>query len=144
MGEMLASVWVPGVPRTKGSLDARHQDTAQSKQWRKLMASAVLRARTAPTYAGPVAVECAFVTPDASRDIDKLARNVLDAIGCTRTDDAHLIVDDSYVEALTCYRVVGKPEECGALITVQTIDFDRAQITAQWARQRIAEVRAWV
>jgi Holliday junction resolvase RusA-like endonuclease len=83
-------LWIPGHPRTKGSLDERHQDTPQSKRWRALMAQAMRYERdrlimpTAPKGIA-VAVSAKFflptgdaVTPN-SGDLDKLLRNLLDA-----------------------------------------------------------------
>lgn len=83
-------LWVPGHPRTKGSLDARHQDTPQSKRWRQFMAYELLRERrrtgmpTMPKGVA-VAVSAKFFLPtgDATMpncgDLDKLLRNLLDA-----------------------------------------------------------------
>jgi Holliday junction resolvase RusA-like endonuclease len=83
-------LWIPGHPRTKGSLDERHQDTPQSKKWRALMAYDMRRERqrigmpTAPKGIA-VAVSARFflptddaVTPNCG-DLDKLLRNLLDA-----------------------------------------------------------------
>ncbi len=117
MSKVLAAVWVPGVPRTKGSLDARMQDTPQSKRWRQLVASAVrddcgLREpyagsrglndplMTSGPYGGSVAVRCVFVRADGKGDVDKLARNVLDAL-----TDSRVIADDVQVVRLHCWRV---------------------------------------
>lgn len=151
MGSVLCSTWVPGVPRTKGSLDQFHQDSPASKAWRSVVASevrrymgAVPRGRAAeywteegapltllPTlasvmpFAGPVAVRCVFVVPPGSDapsgrlgvgDVDKLARNVLDAISI----DARLIADDVQVVRLVCDRVVG--EMPGLALTVAALD----------------------
>jgi Holliday junction resolvase RusA-like endonuclease len=110
---IITEVWVPGNPRTKGSL-LNNQDTPQSKRWRALMAEQVRRdiARRRGTtlldtwelpYAGAVDVELvAFLAVPAAAtraeflggapttnapaiwhnagDVDKLARNVLDAL----------------------------------------------------------------
>jgi Holliday junction resolvase RusA-like endonuclease len=126
-GEVLAAVWVPGVPRTKGSLDARHQDTPQSKRWRQLVAAEVgrdARARSGEmmgstpgfTYAGPVAVRCVFVRADGVGDVDKLARCVLDAL-----TDSRVIADDVQVIKLHCWRIEridGRGD--GAFVLVET------------------------
>lgn len=100
---ILTEVWVPGHPRTKGSLSAKGSyvsDTPASKRWRALMAETVRQDVTLRgahpdvyPYAGPVAVWCvAWLQRPGSAvsaepaiwhnagDVDKLARNVLDAI----------------------------------------------------------------
>lgn len=106
----IAALWIPGVPRTKGSLDPRMQDTPQSKAWRAHVAASVCASRKLGcaygrhghlAVDGRFTVRLGFVLPDETwlrgNDVDKLARNVLDAIGCSRRDDAHLIADDSMV-----------------------------------------------
>lgn len=98
----ITEVWIPGHPRTKGSLDPKNmQDTPESKRWRVLMADAVRTdiARRDPSYvptllsvvvtlhaflvAPPVPVGepawRAAIWPGAG-DVDKLARNALDAL----------------------------------------------------------------
>jgi len=90
-------LWVPGVPRTKGSLRIVNkgravlsESVAGSKRWRQLVAYSV-RGQMGSDWpvAGPVGVGLSFylpVDPYASRagDIDKLVRNVLDALSdCT-------------------------------------------------------------
>lgn len=83
-------LWIPGHPRTKGSLDERHQDTPQSKRWRALMAYQLAAERQrigmplVPKGVA-VAVSAKFFLPtgDATTpncgDLDKLLRNLLDA-----------------------------------------------------------------
>lgn len=137
MGTVLCCTWVPGVPRTKGSLDDRMQDSPASKAWRSVVASEVARYMrvnrpieqvTMPAFDGPVAVRCVFVVPPRSLtddrgidlgvgDVDKLARNVLDAISI----DAKLIVDDVQVVRLVCDRVVGD-RVVGLALTVAALD----------------------
>ena len=123
MSEVLAAVWVAGIPRTKGSLDARHQDTPQSKRWRYLVAQEVARdsyarsadGKTLRHTVGPVAVRCVFVRADGVGDVDKLARCVLDAL-----TDSRVIVDDVQVVRLHCWRterVEGRGD--GAFILVE-------------------------
>ena len=120
---IITEFWCPGQPRTKGSLDERHQDTPQSKAWRRLMAGACRDdlARRWPTpamvpipYPSPVAVTAYWFLPReptayGAGDIDKLLRNLLDALSAPtpgRTTDASLcagaIRDDN--------QVVGIPE----------------------------------
>lgn len=104
----LTECWVPGRPKTKGSLDVVNASTghvrenvAGSARWRLLVADAVRRDRArrfgadARPSVFPVAVRCAFWLPPPANpagewrdapihtragDVDKLARNVLDAL----------------------------------------------------------------
>lgn len=124
MSEVLAAVWVAGIPRTKGSLNQFHQDSPASKRWRKLVAAEVARDGRLRhgesmgadfVYAGPVAVRCVFVRSDGVGDVDKLARCVLDAL-----TDSRVIVDDVQVVRLHCWRterVEGRGD--GAFILVE-------------------------
>lgn len=118
--EVLAAVWVVGIPRTKGSLDRRMQDTPQSKAWRHLVKAEIerdMRVRGTATCIGPVAVRCVFVRRDGIGDVDKLARNVLDAL-----TDSRVIGDDAQVVKLHCDRVerAGARRGEGALVVVST------------------------
>lgn len=105
VNELLA-VFVPGRPKTKGSMVARpngsmHEGVVGSSKWRQMIAEL---ARLAPveTELGPVAVTTIFYLPVASviavraGDIDKLVRNVLDAL-----QDAAVYKDDVQVVRLT-------------------------------------------
>lgn len=129
---ILTEVWVPGHPRTKGSLAAKGgyaTDTPESKRWRAFMAETVRQDMARRTLArhneiiapyphtGPVAVWFAvwlpkrivpmpFETPiwSGAGDIDKLARNLLDALGSPRREDrrdaplcAGVYLDDNQV-----------------------------------------------
>ena len=114
---IITELWIPGRPVTKGSLtrvgDAL-RDTPQSKAWRRIMAGAIrddLRRRHGlldVRYPGPVAVEAVWWLPvpvlqSGAGDIDKLLRNLLDALSAPtkRTTDVSLcasaIVDDNQV-----------------------------------------------
>jgi len=125
-GVEVLNFWVPGPPKTKGSLDVVNsgraggrpvlQDSPASKRWRKLVAYAAERERNSeviPISAplsrvmtgwpliGPVAVDLEFVLsgdPIAVRsgDLDKLYRNVLDAL-----TDAGVYEDDVQVVRLS-------------------------------------------
>ncbi len=138
MSEVLAAVWVAGVPRPKGSMthigQGRMQDTASSRRWRALVCAEVCRDAQRrqvmlpgslstvahPTYAGPVAVRCVFVRADGQGDVDKLARCVLDAL-----TDSRVIADDVQVVKLDCDRVdtlEGRGD--GAFVLVVPIVFD--------------------
>lgn len=142
MSEVLAAVWVAGIPRTKGSLDRRMQDTPQSKAWRHLVAAEVARdscarsgdGRTLRHTVGPVAVRCVFVRGDGVGDLDKLARNVLDAL-----QDSRVIADDVQVVKLSCERVTAGGRGDGAFVLVVTVDDD----PTKWAGVA-GEISAWV
>lgn len=121
---ILAEFWVPGIPRTKGSLtsqgNGRLVDTPLSKSWRALVAERAFndsrdrklrRLLLNPdgtwddVYSGFVIVEITSFTPDDVGDVDKLARNVLDAISlnCKGERDRHcagVIRDDVQVVRL--------------------------------------------
>lgn len=103
---LVLSCWVPGRPKTKGSLAVVNgrqgvaSDTPASKRWRQLMAYAVAGQIKAPIE-GPVTVIAVFHLPvrdvAAGRvgDLDKLARNLLDAL-----TDAGVYGDDVQVTRL--------------------------------------------
>jgi len=120
-GTVLASAWVPGAPKTKGSLDPvpgpkckccakcnahmpgvhMRESVIGSKRWRSLMAEAVRmcqRQLRVSKYEGGVTVCGTFylpvksvITPRAG-DLDKLLRNALDAL-----QDAGAYADDVQV-----------------------------------------------
>jgi Holliday junction resolvase RusA-like endonuclease len=130
-------VWIPGKPRTKGSLDAFHQDTQQSKNWRARMAYALEQAR-GTTHHGrgtAVAVRATFWLPadDATTpnvgDLDKLARNLLDA----GTDSA-AYADDVQVVRLFCDKVACRAGEGPGLLV--TIWAPTPQELEAWAGQQ--------
>lgn len=97
------SVWVPGIPRPKGSLTPqqvragdgeltgriRLTDSDPSKRWRRIMAKA-FEANRGPTFVGPVIVTACFFFARCCNDdvwaephigdLDKLLRNVYDAL----------------------------------------------------------------
>jgi hypothetical protein len=99
---ILVDTFVAGRPKTKGSMRVRNRQTLALEEsvdgsgtWRALMAGAVkadYQARTSavhqgdrPPHPGPVAVIAVFylpVDPTQTRagDVDKLARNLLDAL----------------------------------------------------------------
>lgn len=112
---ILAEVFVPGHPKTKGSMEhigggKLRESVTGSKKWRQLVASQI-KGNCAPgCFCGRVGVwitsylQCpagqdpwAWIMGDKSGDTDKLARNVLDAIGCESKDDACLIANDAQV-----------------------------------------------
>lgn len=100
---LLVMTWVPGSPKTKGSLRVRNgrtgvlvESVAGSGRWRQLIAkkAAECRQQSEP-WAGPAGVSAYFYLPRAdpaqvrAGDIDKLTRNVLDAL-----QDAKIWADD--------------------------------------------------
>ena len=136
---IVTEVWVPGRPKTKGSLDFRRgggvtENVAGSKEWRAMVARAVQHERSrrgarTPSVA-PVGVRALFVlpfsagseadedcvpAPIAARtgDTDKLARNILDAL-----TDAGAYKDDVQVCKLVCNKVYADNEHLynGALV----------------------------
>ena len=108
---LVLSCWVPGRPKTKGSLTVINakrnvvSDTPASKRWRQLMAYAAAALVKAPLE-GPVIVVAVFHLPVADvasgrvGDLDKLARNLLDALS-----DAGMYGDDVQVTRLICEKV---------------------------------------
>jgi Holliday junction resolvase RusA-like endonuclease len=122
---MLAHVWVPGAPKTKGSLDFipgrkcecspscrgylnagranAREGVVGSKRWRSMTAeriSACMRLDLTP-YSGEVSIVAAFYLsvrdPIAVRsgDLDKLLRNALDA-----AEDAKIYGNDVQVVSI--------------------------------------------
>jgi Holliday junction resolvase RusA-like endonuclease len=114
----LLAVWVPGRPKTKGSMRVRNAKTGAmseavegSKRWRQLVHYATVaemaRSGDAEVYplAGSVHVDAWFylpVDPTGRRagDLDKLARNLLDAL-----QDAGVYTDDVQVTELGLFKV---------------------------------------
>jgi hypothetical protein len=125
---IIVDVYVPGAAKTKGSMELRNRATgamkesvAGSSRWRALMAQAVRDdiARRQPPVAelrspwpGAVSVTVeAYLAPprdlrimspiwNQAGDLDKIVRNVLDAIGSTSRNPKYnggAIVDDNLV-----------------------------------------------
>jgi Holliday junction resolvase RusA-like endonuclease len=134
--------WIPGHPRTKGSLDERHQDTPLSKKWRQMMAYALDRARRAEviTAGAAVAVRAVFFLPTGDPtmpqcgDLDKLARNLLDA-----GTDATVYADDVQVVRLFVDKVADR--QCpGVLISIWAPSRDEiaSWTGAAWIERHVA------
>jgi Holliday junction resolvase RusA-like endonuclease len=167
---ILTEVWIPGHARTKGSLAAKGgyvQDTPQSKRWRALMAEVVrkdLLTRFGPItlkslssafvklpYAGPVAVEIDVWLPVAdvikagAGDVDKLARNVLDAIAADAKNavmNGGVIANDNQVIDLSIrkWRAAPTPDlPAGLLLIVHTAEHHHDT----YRRSVAARVRGW-
>jgi Holliday junction resolvase RusA-like endonuclease len=112
----LMQTFCPGRPKTKGSMTARPNgsmhDTPASSKWRSLVARSALMARQGrygdlwKDWPGPVSVACVFylpavdVTAARSGDLDKLVRNVLDAL-----TDADVYADDVQVVRVVAEKV---------------------------------------
>jgi Holliday junction resolvase RusA-like endonuclease len=119
------------------------EETRDSGLWRKQMAKAAQVAHLKATdgilanWRGPVEVKATFVfartmsagggpipshdTPYPTDihlgDVDKLTRNLLDAL-----TDSHVIADDSYVVTITCHkRWAGPGEEPGVIVAVEAL-----------------------
>lgn len=151
---ILVDAWVPGTPRTKGSLDVKGghaSDTPQSKRWRALLASAfkldAANRRGPFEVAGPyreaVAVEItAYLPPPPdfdpaahgmapvwrlAGDVDKLARNVLDALALDHASGqpsqlaAGVIVDDNLVVDLRITKFVAGVNGAGMTVRCSTV-----------------------
>lgn len=133
---ILTQTWVPGHSRTKGSLTAKGghaEDTPQSKRWRAFMAERVradIAARCAACretderhypYAGPVLVAAYFWLGSAEQqfatstpatwhgagDVDKLTRNLLDAITADAKEaimNGGAIVNDNQVVNINVWK----------------------------------------
>lgn len=152
---VLAAVWVPGVPRTQGSMTPtgggrmKHSDALVA--WRSMVrdelsraarlaeVSPSLRTGGSGAYIGPVAVRCIFVRGDGVGDIDKLARAVLDAL-----TDSRVIADDVQVVKLVCDRVerAGARRGDGAFVLVATVDDGAASPNIEESCAR--EIDGWV
>lgn len=137
---LLLNLFVPGVPRPKGSLtpqrvragDGRETgrvrlvDSDLSKRWRREVAAAVRTARGEPRepYTGPVVVGARFGFAACCKelihdephigDLDKLLRNVYDALQDARVyaNDRQVVRDGGSV------KIWSSVDWQGALITV--------------------------
>jgi hypothetical protein len=163
---ILTEVWIPGHARTKGSL-LNNRDTPYSKRWRALMAE-VVRKDLAPRitgallggagsvypYKGAVAVEIDVWLPIAdvikagAGDVDKLARNVLDAIAADSDNEkmnGGVIVNDNQVIDLSIRKWPNgasvQRSECpaGLLLRVTTAEYQHDT----FRREAAARVRGW-
>lgn len=180
---IITEVWVPGNPRTKGSLSAKGghaEDTPQSKRWRAMMAEQVRRdierrctglvgvnpisAEPLPwPYHGAVDVEfVAFlarppggvsevlngVDPAAiwhnAGDVDKLARNVLDAIAADAKSaimNGGAIINDNQVIRLVAEKYAARPGEQGLWLRVATVGQAELEWVANAKRETVERVR---
>ena len=133
----MTGLWIPGRPKTKGSLDfvpgrrcrccsrcAAHLDggfakenVAGSGRWRKLMSYALGGGEA--FEAGPVSVAGVFALPvedviaPRAGDLDKLARNLLDAL-----QDAQVYRDDVQVSRLLLDKIPAGERGPGVAVRV--------------------------
>lgn len=129
---MTLQAWVPGHPKTKGSMVQQGHRMVQSvegsEEWALKITRAVrqLLAIHPTPYVGAVMVSLAFwlpvadATQDKCGDVDKLLRNVLDAL-----TKARVYGDDVQVTHATSFKYpvgAGGVEQPGVLITAQPID----------------------
>ncbi len=144
---LITAVWISGHPATKGSLTFKGRGHVQesvkgSEEWRSLVTNVVrndIRQRSPNVYPGddppttlPVLVRLGFWLdhPDPcgatvrAGDIDKLTRNVLDAL-----TDAGAYVDDNQVAQLSVTKLSsgGHPGESG--VHVEVIEIEPARMT---------------
>lgn len=162
---IITEFWCPGRPKTKGSLDIKTgvpRDTEASKAWRRLMAGACrddLRRRhpqeleAGSSYPGPVAVTAYWFLPKPptdyqAGDIDKLLRNLLDALSARtdRTTDRSLcagaIVDDNQVQGIPDSWEFYDPDQPGVLVEVRDVDDREIGQRRQMAMRRRAALTA--
>ncbi|SRR6266487_2471422 len=161
---IITAVWVPGHPKTKGSLDffgkGKVRETVDNKAWRELVTGAVRRDietrhaervtraldhRLPGPYAGPVAVDVTFWLdhPDVygpssqAGDLDKLIRLIGDAL-----TDAGAYKDDNQIALFPLPIKLpsrGIPGNAGALIVVRSVSAEElALLTVDAGNRRIA------
>jgi hypothetical protein len=140
---ILVDTFVAGLPRTKGSLAKRPNGTlydsvVDSGKWRALMAGAVRddMARRFPGLGGApdpwrhaVRVDAVFWLPVdplayGAGDLDKLTRNLLDALGTRSKNPRYnggVIIDDNQVVHLDI-RKLGPSDRPGVHVIVSALD----------------------
>lgn len=150
---ILCDVFVSGHPKTKGSMEAlgngKMRDKPSARVWRKLVAKrvgqdCVKRAPWLSPHQGRIGVRIvsymqtatgqegwwekakAWLISKLCGDVDKLARCVLDALGCQDKEDAHLIGDDAQVVDLFSHKRLVQPGQMvGQQITVWVVPEDQ-------------------
>lgn len=162
MSRVLAWAWVPGQPRTKGSLDLRKgggmTDSAASRRWRSQIVQTVRVARSggpeAPNVStAAISVEALCFVPQSAAeeirgdhvaadaairesptngDLDKLARNLLDALAVDLVHNdqrkgADVYRNDCQVTDIRFRKLVALPEY-GVGILFRVIELDPIQV----------------
>ena len=177
---ILTEVWVPGHPRTKGSLDpADMQDTPASKHWRALVAEAIRqdialrRAEALEVGALEAAHACPTMRPVLVRlmcwvprrgeprtappvmpepaiwsgagDLDKLARNALDALAADSKNAAMnggAFVNDNQVTRLVGEKYTARGDmPQGMLLVVESVTPAAHAAYANLAAAEVGRVR---
>lgn len=151
---VITEVWVPGVPKTKGSLDFHgshaEENIVGSKRWRMLVVSAVRADLARRSIVGelhtphnasadPIHVTATFFTAaeptmPAAGDLDKLVRNVLDACSLNRRKPelgAGAYADDRQVVLLSAAEVPADDLGPGLLLRVSAVAADHLAVV--WA-----------
>ena len=158
--ELITQVWCPGVPKTKGSLTFRgghaEENVKGSARWRMLVVEAVredLRQRWGSDIGAradlrPINVQAVFFTatdptmPSAG-DLDKLCRNVLDALSVNREQPAKgagAYADDRQVIALQAHQVIADEVGPGLMLMVYGVSFEFMDSIRAWYISRRAEL----
>lgn len=150
---LLVDLFVPGVPRTKGSLDLRNRKAGtlagdpREVQWAAIVKRALIEDRSAGGHApidGPVGVDLVFLMPTESvivqgpgaGDLDKLVRSVLDAI-----TQAKVWGDDVQVVEMRVAKVdLSAPGQPGVIIRIDAhgpVDWywRLGGLVAEWIRR---------
>jgi len=132
---VLVVTWVPGHPKTKGSMVVRNakagtmkEAVAGSTHWRQLIAARVRECRQlAQPWSGPAGVTAYFylprddVTTARAGDIDKLSRNVLDAL-----EDAQIWTDDVQCVSLDARKLgLAQSPEGGAGVFIAVMGYEQ-------------------
>lgn len=152
----MLDVWVPGVAKTKGSVESIgggrvRQSVSGSTTWANLVMRTVKervaqgRAMVVPRRQ-PVSVRLVFRLPPSGSadpvrerigDVDKLERNILDALTAKpRLGYLGVYVDDVQVVKLASVRVVGQPAGCHIVVHALSTSYMDA-LTSQ------AEISSW-
>lgn len=155
MSNILTNVWVPGHPRTKGSLTFKGQhaqDTEESARWRAMVAQEVKRdfltrhGLGREPYPGEVSVVCYFltayddVTTTNAGDVDKLARNVLDAIASDSRKaimNGGVIGNDNQVADLHAIKLAASTMPHGAGLALRVTRWSEWDATQARAQARV-------
>lgn len=155
MIRVLTECWIPGRPRTKGSLNDHGNggmsDSPESKRWRAHMVASVReawRTEQGALSTRPIRIEALCFMPETAAeelqddnsvraatspkrtsgngDLDKLARNLLDALARDLHDDARkgadLFTDDTRVIDMPIRKVLEGPLGPGILVRVTELD----------------------
>lgn len=166
MSRVLTEVWMPGRPRTKGSLNDHGNggmsDSPESKRWRAHMVASVReawRTEQGALSTRPIRIEALCFMPETTAeeleddgvtayaatstkrtsgngDLDKLARNLLDALARDLHADprkgADLFTDDTRVIDMPIRKVLAS-SQLGPGILVRVTELDAAEVARMQA-----------